>query len=91
MVWGLHLYGGSEGPSLILRLSMAFGLSTIPLPSWRTVVCESVTAFPEDKRKAVSEYVRITKPGGHIGLNETTWLKTPPAGARYAGCYAGSV
>ena len=41
-------------------------------------ISESVTAFPEDKRKAVSEYVRVTKPGGYIGLNETTWIKTPP-------------
>jgi ubiquinone/menaquinone biosynthesis C-methylase UbiE len=44
-----------------------------------TVISESVTAYPEDKRKAISEYVRVTKPGGYIGLNETTWMKTPPA------------
>ena len=42
------------------------------------VICESVTAFPEDKRRAVSEYVRVTKPGGYVGLNEGTWMKTPP-------------
>lgn len=41
------------------------------------VISESVTAFPEDKRRAVSEYARVTKPGGYVGLNETTWLKTP--------------
>lgn len=39
---------------------------------------ESVTAFPADKQKAVSEYVRVTKPGGYVGLNETAWLKVPP-------------
>ncbi|MBC7264827.1 MAG: methyltransferase domain-containing protein [Chloroflexi bacterium] len=43
------------------------------------VIGESVTAFPEDKRRAVSEYVRVTKPGGYVGLNEGTWLETPPA------------
>jgi ubiquinone/menaquinone biosynthesis C-methylase UbiE len=43
-----------------------------------TVITESVTAFPEDKQKAVNEYARVTKPGGYIGLNETTWLKIPP-------------
>jgi len=43
-----------------------------------TVFTESVTAFPEDKQKAVNEYVRVTKPGGYIGLNEATWLKVPP-------------
>jgi ubiquinone/menaquinone biosynthesis C-methylase UbiE len=39
---------------------------------------ESVTAFPEDKQKAVNEYARVTKPGGYVGLNETVWLKVPP-------------
>jgi ubiquinone/menaquinone biosynthesis C-methylase UbiE len=42
------------------------------------VITESVTAFPEDKQKAVSEYARVTKPGGYVGLNESTWLKAPP-------------
>ena len=43
------------------------------------VITESVTAFPEDKQKAVNEYVRVTKPGGYVGLNESTWLKVPPS------------
>jgi arsenite methyltransferase len=42
------------------------------------VLTESVTAFPENKQKAVSEYARVTKPGGYVGMNETTWLKIPP-------------
>ena len=42
------------------------------------VITESVTAFPEDKQKAVNEYVRVTKPGGYVGLSESTWLKVPP-------------
>lgn len=42
------------------------------------VISESVTAFPADKQKAVSEYVRVTKPGGLVGLNEGTWVKAPP-------------
>jgi arsenite methyltransferase len=42
------------------------------------VITESVTAFPEDKQKAVCEYRRVTKPGGYVGLNETVWLKVPP-------------
>jgi SAM-dependent methyltransferase len=42
------------------------------------VITESVTAFPEDKQKAVREYARVTKPGGFVGLNESTWLKYPP-------------
>jgi len=42
------------------------------------VITESVAAFPEDKQRAVDEYVRVTKPGGFVGLNESTWLKSPP-------------
>ena len=42
------------------------------------VLTESVTAFPADKQKAVNEYTRVAKPGGHVGLNETAWLKLPP-------------
>jgi arsenite methyltransferase len=42
------------------------------------VITESVTAFPEDKQRAVKEYARVTKPGGYVGLNESTWLKVPP-------------
>lgn len=42
------------------------------------VITESVTAFPEDKQQAVDEYVRVTKSGGHVGLNESVWLKVPP-------------
>ena len=46
--------------------------------TFNAVITESVTAFPEDKQRAVNEYARVTKPGGYIGLNEGTWLKTPP-------------
>jgi ubiquinone/menaquinone biosynthesis C-methylase UbiE len=42
------------------------------------VICESVTAFPEDQARAVSEYIRVTRPGGYVGLNEGTWVMTPP-------------
>jgi arsenite methyltransferase len=42
------------------------------------VITESVTAFPQDKQRAVNEYARVTKPGGYVGLNESVWLKVPP-------------
>ncbi len=41
------------------------------------VISESVTAFVEDKQRAVREYMRVVKPGGYVGLNEVTWRKTP--------------
>lgn len=34
------------------------------------VVCESVLAFVGDQRRAIAELVRVTKPGGRVGLNE---------------------
>jgi arsenite methyltransferase len=42
------------------------------------VIDESVMAFVADKQKAISEYVRVAKLGGYIGLNEVAWIKTPP-------------
>jgi arsenite methyltransferase len=42
------------------------------------VITESVAALPDDQQRAANEYARVTKPGGYVGLNESTWLKTPP-------------
>lgn len=43
------------------------------------VVSEFVTGLVDDKAAAVSEYLRVTRPGGYIGINEATWMKPPPA------------
>lgn len=45
--------------------------------SFDIVVTESVTAFVENPLQAIREYVRILKPGGYIGLNESTWFQPP--------------
>jgi len=42
------------------------------------VLVESVNAFIRDKPTAMAEYVRIAKHGQYVGLNEATWLATPP-------------
>jgi SAM-dependent methyltransferase len=42
------------------------------------VITESVTSFPADKQKVVGEYVRVTRPGGYVGLNESIWRRVPP-------------
>ena len=42
------------------------------------VICESVLIFVEDKARAIQECVRVTKPGGYVGLNEGLWIKEPP-------------
>jgi arsenite methyltransferase len=41
------------------------------------LICESVNIFVPDKAKAISEYRRVVKPGGYIGLNEAVWSKEP--------------
>lgn len=42
------------------------------------VMGEFITGLLDDKRRAVREYLRVVKPGGTIGLNEATWVRTPP-------------
>jgi ubiquinone/menaquinone biosynthesis C-methylase UbiE len=41
------------------------------------VIVESVLAFVEDKPRALRECIRVTNPGGFIGLNETYWVREP--------------
>jgi arsenite methyltransferase len=41
------------------------------------VICESVLIFVEDKLQAIRECVRVTKPGGFVGLNEGFWIEQP--------------
>jgi ubiquinone/menaquinone biosynthesis C-methylase UbiE len=41
------------------------------------VICESVLIFVEDKPRAIRECVRVTRPGGYVGLNEGLWMKQP--------------
>ncbi len=41
------------------------------------VIVESVLIFVEDKGRAIRECVRVTKPGGSVGLNEGVWTGQP--------------
>ena len=44
------------------------------------VIAESVNVFLVDKARAVGEYVRVTRPGGYVGIDELTLVKpSPPA------------
>lgn len=54
----------------------------LPFPDGRfdAVLCESVLDFVDDKAGAIRECVRVTKPGGRVGLNEGVWLTAPPPG-----------
>lgn len=56
--------------------------SAIALPfqdgHFDAVICESVTTFIKEKAESICEHTRVTKPGGFVGLNEETWIETPP-------------
>jgi SAM-dependent methyltransferase len=41
------------------------------------VMAESVVAFAADKPRALSEFVRVLKPGGYVGFTEATWSREP--------------
>lgn len=38
--------------------------------SFDVVIEESFLAFVKDKQSAIQEMIRVTRPGGYIGLNE---------------------
>ena len=42
------------------------------------LLCESVNVFVPDLQKAAKEYVRVVKPGGFVGINESVWYREPP-------------
>jgi SAM-dependent methyltransferase len=42
------------------------------------VIAESVLAFVDDKAQALRELVRVTKPGGYVGLNELVAVEEIP-------------
>lgn len=51
--------------------------------SFDILICQSVNIFVPDREKAASEYKRVVKPGGVVGLNEPVLLKSPsPAVAK---------
>ncbi|HSG17833.1 MAG TPA: class I SAM-dependent methyltransferase [Anaerolineae bacterium] len=43
------------------------------------VFAESVLIFVEDKAQAIRECVRVTRPGGYVGINEGFWTVQPSA------------
>lgn len=45
--------------------------------SFDAVICESVLIFVPDKMRAIQECVRVTRPGGYVGLNEGFWFTRP--------------
>lgn len=46
--------------------------------SFDLVFCESVLNFVAEKEEAIAECVRVTRPGGYVGVNEMFWITEPP-------------
>ena len=44
---------------------------------FNAVIMESANIFFDDKTKLICDYSHVTKPGGHVGMTEMTWLKPP--------------
>jgi ubiquinone/menaquinone biosynthesis C-methylase UbiE len=40
------------------------------------VIGEFITGLLDNERRGTNEYLRVAKPGGYVGLNEATWIKT---------------
>jgi SAM-dependent methyltransferase len=45
--------------------------------SFDATITESVAVFFDDKPAALQEFVRVTRPGGYVGLNEMSWFESP--------------
>jgi ubiquinone/menaquinone biosynthesis C-methylase UbiE len=69
-----------EGVSDLVAFRQA-DVRELPLEDDRfdAVLVESVLAFVEDKETAIRELIRVTRPGGYVGLNETYWIEKPSA------------
>jgi len=62
-------------------------------PSDGTTSClieRSSLAFVEGKEAATQELIRVTKPGGYVGLNESYWIQEPSAELLSQSIYRGT-
>lgn len=62
-------------PEVEFQLGNAENLS-FPDKTFDVVISESVTGFT-NKQRSISEYYRVLKGGGRVGLNEVTWIGNP--------------
>ena len=78
MIEWSHLRACEEGVEDKVDLRVA---SVLDLPfeddRFDAVMVESVLAFVDDKSRAIRECIRVTRPGGYVGLNESFWAKEP--------------
>jgi ubiquinone/menaquinone biosynthesis C-methylase UbiE len=79
MVEAAQAWAKERGASELVDFRVGNALE-LPFPDdhFDVLLCESVNTFVPDLQKAASEYVRVVKPGGYVGLNEAVWYVTPP-------------
>ncbi|MGB8020632.1 MAG: class I SAM-dependent methyltransferase [Candidatus Nanopelagicales bacterium] len=70
-----------DGVEELVELALA-DVVALPFEDGRfdLVIVESVLAFVADKQRAIAECVRVTRPGGWVGMNEVVWIDEPPQG-----------
>ena len=54
------------------------------------VIVESVMAFVPNKAAVIRELLRVTRPGGYVGLNESWWVEPLPPGLAAEAQYVGT-
>lgn len=81
MIAWSRLQAQEEAVTAQIDLAVADALA-LPFVADRfdAVICESVLGFVDDKQRAIAACVRVTRPGGYVGLNETLWVTAPPPG-----------
>ncbi len=78
MVAQSRAWAQAEGLTDLLEFKVADALD-LPFEdnTFDAVIMESVNIFFDDKMPALREYLRMTRPGGYVGMTEMTWLKSP--------------
>jgi len=77
MIEGARKKARRERVEAMVRFEVGNGESTHFKDECFDVVISEGTTVLIDKERAMREYVRVVKHGGHIGLNELSWMKKP--------------
>jgi len=74
-----ELYAAEQGVETRVKFVNA-NACELPFPdsSFDLVWCSNVTSFISDKEKAISEYLRVLKPGGVLVVVPIYYITTPP-------------
>jgi SAM-dependent methyltransferase len=79
MIEWAHRRAREHGVADLVELHVA-DAADLPFSDGRfdATYAESVLGFVPDRARALAEMVRVTRPGGFVGLNETIWTRPLP-------------